>query len=257
MNSKNADKNIAGGQGEWWRELFASPGWVDVHGAIPRERSIAEVDTMLRLLELSPGAKILDVPCGEGRHSIEMASRGYQMTGLDRSAPLLEAARATALERGVNAEWVEGDMRQLSWRGVFDAVVCYWASFGYFDDEGNFNFLQGAAQALRPGGRMIIETHVLETILPKLQPRGWSKMNDVYMLEDREYDHITGRLETDWTFIRQGKVSEWHTSIRTYTYAELVEMLRDAGFSRTEEFNTQAGKPFALGNLRFCMVATR
>lgn len=257
MNLENPDKNIVGGEGEWWRGLFASEGWVDAHAGIPRERSAADVDIMLRLLELPSGAELLDVPCGEGRHSIELASRGYRVTGLDQSVPLLEIARATAAQKNVEVEWVEGDMRRLPWRGAFDGVICYWGSFGYFDDEGNFDFLQGSAQALRSGGRMIIETQILETLLPKFQSRGWIKINDVYMLEDRKYDHTTGRAETDWIFIRNGEVAEWHSSIRMYTYAELIEILRDAGFSRAEGWDTQTGAPFALGSQRLCMVATR
>lgn len=257
MNSEQGNKNMADGPDEWWRGLFTSRGWVDVHAGIPRERSAADVDIMLRLLGLPAGTAILDIPCGEGRHSIDLASRGYRVTGLDQSAPLLEIARAEGAQRGVNVEWVEGDMRRLSWRGEFDGVVCYWGSFGYFDDEGNFEFLQGSAQALRAGGRMIIETQVLETLLPKFQSRGWIKINDVYMLEDRKYDHTTGRAETDWIFIRDGEVAEWHSSIRMYTYAELVEILRDAGFSRAHGLDTQTGAPFTLGSPRLCMVATR
>lgn len=244
-------------QSHWWLEFFRSASWNTIHTSIPAERTATDIEVIERLLELPSGAAILDVPCGEGRHSAELAARGYNVTGLDLSPPLLESARQRASERGVSVNWVEGDMRRLEWDKEFDAVLCYWGSFGYFDDAGNFEFLQGAARALKPGGKMIIDTHVMESLMPQFQPRGWTKMGEVYMVEERQFDHEAGRVETEWTFIGPERTDQWRSSIRVYAYSELAQMMRDAGFSRCEGFATSTGKPFAVGASRLCMVATR
>lgn len=256
MKDENAN-GPEGNQNDWWRGLFGSAGWIAVQAGIPRERSAADAEIITRFLGLAPGGEILDVPCGEGRHAVELASRGFTVTGLDLSAELLDRARQRAESRNVQVDWVQGDMRRLEWKERFDAVVCYWGSFGYFDDQGDFEFLYGSSRALRPGGKMLIETQIAETLLPQFQPRGWIKLNDVYMLEERKYDHATGRAETRWTLIHDGRITEWHSSIRIYTYRELVEMLAEAGFTRFQGYDTSTGKPFALGASRLSMVATK
>ena len=244
-------------ENDWWRGLFGSPGWVAVQAGIPRERSVADAEIITRFLGLSSGQDILDVPCGEGRHAVDLAARGHNVPGLDLSAELLARAARRAEERNVSVEWVQGDMRRLEWKERFDAAVCYWGSFGYFDDQGDFEFLYGVSRALRPGGKLLIETQILETLLPQFQPRGWIKLNDVHMLEERKYDHTTGRAETRWTLIHNGEITEWHSSIRMYTYRELVELLTEAGFASAQGFDTSSGRPFALGASRLSMVATK
>jgi len=242
---------------EWWRGLFASPFWGAAHSSIAQEQTAAELDDIIRLLGLSEGDAILDVPCGEGRHTVELAARGYRVTGLDLSRPLLDAARDRAARRGVAVEWVEGDMRRIGRQAEFDGAICYWGSFGYFDDGGNLEFLQEAARALRPGGRMIIDTHIMETLLRVFTPRGWNRMGDVHLIEERRFDHVRGRVETDWTLIRSGAIEEWSSSIRIYSYRQLAELLAEAGFSRSEGFDPTTGRPFVLGSPRLAMVATR
>ena len=84
-----------------------------------------------------PRAKILDVPCGAGRLSIELASRGYQVTGVDINSILLGESKRKAEERGFQITLEQRDMRELPWHGGFDGAICFWSSLGYFDELGN------------------------------------------------------------------------------------------------------------------------
>ena len=240
---------------EWWQSFFLGP-WASVHSDIPAERTVREADAIERLLELETGAMVLDVPCGDGRLSVELALRGYRLTGVDITPEFLERARRAASERGVEVVLHERDMRDLSWQDEFDGAFCYWGSFGYFDDDGNAEFLRTAAAVLKPGGRFLLETHVMETLLPRYEKQGWRRYGDTYLLEDRQFDPVRSRIETTWTFLGAGAPSDEHSSIRIYTYRELAELLERAGFTSVEGFDALTEQPFEMGAPRL-LVRTR
>lgn len=97
----------------WYREIF-DEDYLRVYGPLFKpERTAKEVEFLLGVLALKPGASILDLCCGYGRHSIELARKGFQVTGYDLSEHLLGAAKQAARESGVNVKWVHGDMRDL------------------------------------------------------------------------------------------------------------------------------------------------
>ena len=123
-------------------------------------------------------------------------------------------------------------MRDLPWRGRFDAAYCVGNSFGYLDDAGNVAFLESVRGALKPGGRFVLETPmVLENMMQWLQPRPWWKAGDVQLLVENQYDPTCSRLNIEYTFVREGRVESRRGSHRAYSYRELVSLLASAGFS--------------------------
>jgi len=115
------------------------------------------VEVIWRLLSLTQGSSVLELGCGYGRITNRLAEKGAQVAGLDISPTLLEKAEADAAERGVNVEYVLGDMRSLPWRDRFDAAFLWYTTFGYFDDADNERVLLEAASSLRKGGRLLID----------------------------------------------------------------------------------------------------
>jgi SAM-dependent methyltransferase len=243
---------------EWWKDFITGP-WLDVQRRIwTPEDTARDADRVERLLGCDPGAPILDVPCGEGRVTVELAVRGYRMTGLDLTAPLIADGRDEARRRAVDVRLVQADMRAMPLSGAFDAAFCLWGSFGYFDHEGDRGFARGVATALRPGGRFLLETLVAESLLPTFQKRGWTRLGDLVVLEERTWDHERGRIETEWTFAGVGMEPSTDTSsIRVYTYRELRSLLAEAGFDAFEGFDHRTGEPFGLGASRLALVATK
>lgn len=242
----------------WWRSFFQGVV-VDVWMAFCNaEQTRVEVDFIEQALQLPPGGTVLDVPCGHGRHSLELAARGFHVTGVDISTDFLNAAHKQAADRAAEVRWEQRDMRDLPWTGEFDGVFCFGNSFGYLEHGENVEFLQAVARALKPGGRFTLDSGVMaESILPNFQRHRWYEVGDMYMLIENRYDPATGRLETDYTFIRGGKVEKRPGSQQVYTYRELCHVLTEAGFSDFEAYSTLDRTHFELGAPRLLLVSQR
>jgi cyclopropane fatty-acyl-phospholipid synthase-like methyltransferase len=241
---------------EWWETFF--PAWAEVQRqSKSAEETRAEADCIENLLQLPVQATVLDVPCGEGRLSLQLAALGFRVTGVDITLPLLEDARRKAAESRLEVTWEHRDMRDLPWQAAFDGAFCYWGSFGYFDEAGNAAFLHAVARALKPGARFLVETHTVETLLHRFQERSWQRVGETLMVQARRYDHVRGRIDEEWTFIRAGESVERHSSIRIYTYRELCRLLEEAGFTACEGYDGASEAPFRLGARRLVLVATK
>jgi SAM-dependent methyltransferase len=243
---------------DWWRDFFSGPAvelWLRVPTA---EQTKSEVDFLTSALELPDHAKVLDVPCGGGRHAIELAERGYRVTGVDLSTDFLKAARAESKERRLPIEWRQSEMTDLPWSGEFDAAFCFGNSFGYLDDAGNAEFLKAVGRALKPGGRFALDTGtVAECIFTSFTERRWMHIGDILFLSRATYDPVRGRLDTEYTFMKDGKGEPQPASTRIYTYSELCRLLREAGFGNCQGYSSLKREPFRLGSHQLFLVATK
>jgi cyclopropane fatty-acyl-phospholipid synthase-like methyltransferase len=237
-------------QSNWWENFFEGVSvelWLQ---AVSPEHTEREAESLSRLLAVQPGAQVLDVPCGGGRLSLALASRGYRMTGVDRSAEFLNHARSCHGSEAVS--WERRDMRDLPWSVRFDGAFCLGNSFGYLDDEGNSTFLSAVARVLKPGARFVLETPmVLENLLRHLQDRPWWKVGDMYLFVENQYDHERGRLDIAYTFLSNGRVETRCGSHRAYTYRELVTLIEAAGFT------VELSPPWARDAHMVTFIATR
>jgi SAM-dependent methyltransferase len=217
-------------QSNWWEHFFEGAPvdlWLQ---ALSPEQTAGEADSLVRALDVTPGAELLDVPCGSGRLSLELASRGHHLTGVDWSHEFLAHARSAGAAR--NVTWERRDMRDLPWPARFDGAFCLGNSFGYLDDEGNEAFLHAVAAALKPGARFVLETPmVLENMLGWIQERPWWTVGNMRLLVVNQYDPVRGRLDIEYTHISNGRVDTRYGSHRAYTYRQLVELLERAGFT--------------------------
>jgi len=246
------------GQPEWWENFFSGVALDLWRQAVTEEQTRGEADFIEKVLGLSPSAKVLDVPCGNGRIALELAARGYQMTGVDLASEFIDEARSKSAERQLNIDWKHGDMRDLPWPEEFDGAFCFGNSFGYLDDDGNAKFLKAVARVLKPGARFVIDTHTMaESLLPEFQERRWFQIGDIFLLIHNRYDHVQGRVETEYTFLRDGKVEKRSGSQRVYTYRELCRLLEEAGFTDLEGYGSLSREPFKLGSQILLLVATK
>jgi SAM-dependent methyltransferase len=242
---------------DWWQTFFDGP-YAEVYPTVfSDEETHVHVDRAERLLGLERPTRILDVPCGYGRTALELAARGHDVVGLDLSDAMLTAAGRGADERGVQLDLVRGDMREPRWQGEFEAAVSLFGSLGYADDASDLRFFEAVHRALVPGGSFLIEGYVAETYLIRFRPRSWSQHGDMVMLEESRYDPATARIVSDWTFIRNGTTETQSSSIRLYTFRELMGLFDRAGFVEVEAFDWETLRPYEFGAIRFAVLARK
>lgn len=238
----------------WQKDFFQGVALEMWRRAMPAEVTRTEADFLEKALEVAPGAALLDVPCGNGRHAAVLAARGYRMTGLDLSEEYVHEARAAAPD----GTFVGGDMCSLPWTAAFDAAYCFGNSFGYLDREDARQFLRQVCRALRPGARFAVEMGTAaESILPSLIRNRWFRLGDLLMLSENRYDPAESRLDIDYTFVHEGKIETRPAACYVYTVAELRGLHREAGLDPSEMFGSAAGEPYQLGSARLILVSRK
>ncbi len=243
---------------DWWRTFFSGPTVEWWLRAVPEDFTKAEALFVESALDLRPGAKVLDVPCGGGRHALALAARGHKLTAVDISEEFLVVAQTLCYERELKIDWREGDMRDLPWNGEFDGAYCMGNSFGYLLDDENAAFLQAVSRTLRPGARFVLDTgYIAECLFPTLQERAWYPDGENHVLASRRYEPVDARLHVAYTFVSKTRQSTSVMSARIYTCHEVVELLKDAGFGAIELLGSISREPFRLGSQRLLIVATK
>lgn len=223
------------------------------------ERSRQEAEEIVTTLMLAPGSSILDAPCGHGRIANLLAAQGFRVTGVDLTELCLKQARTASEELGVDVDYRKGDLRDPPVSGPFDAVVCWFTSFGYFDDDDNMKVLDEFARVLKPGGRLLIETMHHDGYVrgfvsapeETVTERGEDTMCDV-----TSFDSRTGRIETERTIRRDGDVRRSHHSVRLPTVPELDAWMEVAGFT-DRTFSDRAGAPLRFDSWRLVATAVK
>lgn len=237
---------------DWWQDFFSGLATEFWHAFPTPAQTRAEVDLALGLLSPAPGAHLLDVPCGDGRHARDAIARGFRVDAVDASAALLAYANATPLPAGLRFH--ERDMRDLPWRATFDAAWCLGNSFGYLGDAGDAAFLAAVRVALRPGARFLVDLTVVEALLPNLVPRRWYEAGGITFLSEVAFDPVTGIVRSDYTLLR-GNERERKTAFSCVrSCREAVALFTAAGFAEVRVVGPD-GLPFRTGTPRAFVVA--
>lgn len=227
------------------------------HFRTPPERTAREVELIVERLSLPPGSRILDLCCGYGRHTIPLAQRGYQMTGLDLSEPLLQQAGSDAAAQGVPVRWVRSDMRQIPFEEEFDAVINLWTSFGYLENETEDQVVLDQVQkALKPGGLFLLDFINREAYLRQFRPHRIARDETGALdLEELSFNLLTSRSDHRRTIIDPaGRRTELCWSVRWYTLTELAGMLTAAGLRLQSYYGGLDGSDLTLDSRRLVLL---
>ncbi len=240
----------------WWDTYFGELYLRMFAAILTPDRTAQEIAGVMTMLNLRPGARILDLCCGQGRHSVPLARAGYRVTGLDRSPYLLEKAKARSGKAGVDIDWVQGDMRSLPWRGHFDACLNLFTSFGYFSDYAeNLEVLSQIDQALKPGGQLLLDVSNRDYHLLRLYPSTWQRVGQAFILEETHFDPATCRFTTTFTWVEGEKRESLTHSVRHYTAPELRDMLHRVGLMPVATYGDFDGREMDLDSRRLIIVA--
>ena len=241
----------------WWQKYF-DEHYLKVYKELEKETS-REVEFILKLLNLKPKAKILDLCCGYGRHSIEFAQRGFQVTGYDLSDFFIEKAKNDSSDLGLKIEFVKGDMRRLPFDNQFDAVVNIFTSFGFFDKESDdFKVTKGVSRALKKGGLFLLDLKNREYVIRNFQRRRWRQQEDFIMLEDNFFDLFTSRWELTRTLLfENGRKKENSFSLRMYTFTEILNLLKRSGFILESVYGDFDFREYSLDSPRMILISRK
>jgi SAM-dependent methyltransferase len=218
-----------------------------------------EVDKVLVLADREAAGTVVDLCCGPGRHSVELAARGWKVTGVDRTAFLLEKAKERGRARGVEVEWVLEDMRRFRRPGAYDLALSLFTSFGYFDEKGEDRaVLANLCESLVPGGVLVMDVMGKERLAAILQATTSEETEDGSVLVQRHeiFDDWT-RIRNEWILIREGRVRRWRFHHTIYGGAELRMLLEGAGFAEVTLFGDLDGGAYGPGAQRLVAVARK
>jgi len=242
---------------EWFRGFFDDAYLAILQSQRSAKTTRLEVDFLVETMGLSRGARILDVPCGYGRHSAELARRGMDVVGIDLSPAMIrEARRRWPARTGLRFE--RGDMRRLDRRNSFDGVACLFTSFGYFNERENLAVLRRMAAALRPGGTLVID-HRNPAFYSKLPSRSWSQPDTgSFILEERTFDRRSGVIETTWILLRRGERPRRRAfRVQFWTLPQWRRALERVGLRFVRACGSFDGSQFRRTSYQLIVVAER
>jgi SAM-dependent methyltransferase len=222
-----------------------------------RSTSTMEARTVKRLLRVRRGARVLDVPCGQGRLTIPLARMGLGMTGVDLAPGYITQACRQATRSRLRIDFIRGDMREMDFHGEFDAAFNWFGSFGYFSDADNLSFCRAVRRALKPGGRFLVEGPNKHWILANFRPRMESVYGGVRIHQSSRWDRRESRIVTRWIFMRGRKVERHTSRMRIYGGADIRKLLTEAGFRDIRLYGRRPVGPFHRYSPRLVAVATR
>ncbi|MBN1435773.1 MAG: methyltransferase domain-containing protein [Sedimentisphaerales bacterium] len=228
---------------DWWRHLF-NANYLRTDGDVVGDNDITknEVDIFLEALKASKDDRILDLCCGQGRHTLEIAQRGYtNVTGLDRSHYLIDKARRTTKTLDINAAFKEGDARKLPFHNdTFDAVIIAGNSFGYFESvQDDMKVLTEVMRVLKPSGKLLIDITDCKFIRENFQPRSWEWIDKNYFVcRERSLSENKKRLVSREviTHVVNGVVADQFYAERLYSNDDLKNLLQKAGFTKYRNY---------------------
>lgn len=244
-----------------WTEKFFGKYYLQTHLPVLTEtKTTEETDFIEAVLKLSKGAEILDVPCGHGRHAIQLAHRGYRVTGVDIQEDFIALAKE-------ESEGVEGlhfqvaDMRSISFDNEFDAVLNLFTSFGYFSEPENLAFLRAMAKSLKKGGKLLIDTVNREWAMHHTGTinQAWLVYppDNIAFLANNMFNVYTGRMTSDQVIVDNGERYEQMQDIRLYTYTEIRTLLRICGMEITASYGNVYQEEYSAATSNMIIVAEK
>jgi SAM-dependent methyltransferase len=234
---------------EWFTHFFDASYVAALREEKPLRQTRLEVEFVLRSLRPPEGARILDLPCGYGRHAALLARRGFRMVGVDLSPAMLAEARRRFAE-GPRLRFRRDDMRRIEFREEFDAVINLYTSFGYFTPTQNVTALRRMARALRPGGRLLVDHRdpAYDAGLPR---RLWYRSGRKrFVLEERHFDRDTKITTSTQLIVTAGQrwVAQKTSRFQEFSLPQWRRMLHRVGLTFLRAYSGYDGRPYRAGS---------
>jgi ubiquinone/menaquinone biosynthesis C-methylase UbiE len=244
---------------DWWSTYFDAQYLLEYEPIFTPERDRREVARLIEILGLPSGARVLDVPCGQGRHAHLLAESGLNVDGLDYSADLLRIAKARGT--GKTLRYTRGDMRSLPtrWRGRFDAALNLFTSFGFFvQPSDDATVIREFARVLKPGGVLLWHGGSRDGVMARFLSRDWWQTSDGTMVaHERRFDPMSGVLTIQSTWNGRKARGQREHRVRLYTATRLAELCADAGLIVEQAYDGWRDRPLQRRSSEMVLVARK
>ncbi|PEN07912.1 SAM-dependent methyltransferase [Longimonas halophila] len=241
----------------WYDGWFDSDAYTLVYAHRDTEEAEQALDLVEATLQPDPEARVLDVGCGRGRHSLQLARRGYRVTGIDLSEPSIREARQAAAAEDLPVIFDVRDMRDPTCEACFEGVVNLFTTFGYFDDDAeNQKALRAMRTALVPGGWLVQDFLNAPQVRATLVPEDEQTRDGVHIHQKRWIED--GRIHKRITLTpADGEPETYRESVRLFTRADLEAMYEAVGLHPTHAFGHYDGRPHTDDSPRLILMAER
>jgi SAM-dependent methyltransferase len=258
----------------WTKKLFVDHPelflpYLDERLKLARKEALA-IRRIFGTRALPKNGKVLDLCCGIGRHSVELAKIGYRVFGVDLAPVHIERAKQFAKKSKVSrrTKFVVGDMRNISeiaeGEGKFDAAINMFTSFGFYGEEEDLKLFRNLAKLCRKGAVLLLDTFNRDWIFRNFASTGIDSTKDIELHEFRKYNFDTSFMENAWKYYRvDGDERRYLTTIdlthRIYSAHELIKMVKKAGWRRADAYDGLTLEPLNVTSLtnRLIIVAQR
>jgi 2-polyprenyl-3-methyl-5-hydroxy-6-metoxy-1,4-benzoquinol methylase len=230
-----------------WRHIF------------PEKTTLAEVDFIIDAAKLKPESHVLDIMCGYGRHCLELARRGMNVTALDNLPDYINEIKEKCKVENLPVECICGDVLGMHSDRVYDAVICMGNSLQFFNEEDTLRILSDVSAHLKTGGKLFINTwSIAEIALKNFKDNSWTSMGDLLFLTESKFLFRPTRIETHSTIITNTGEREEKTGVDfIFSISEIEDMLNKTGFQLKEIYSIPGKKHFTLGEPRAYIVSEK
>ncbi|HJW15807.1 MAG TPA: methyltransferase domain-containing protein [Flavisolibacter sp.] len=226
---------------------------------IPNGLTEAEVDFIMEIAGLQQGDRVLDIMCGYGRHSIELAKREVSVTSIDNLNDYIEEIKAKALEQNLPVRAFQAGVLEVELDDNYDAIICMGNSFSFFNKEETSQILRKLANSLKSEGILIINSWMIaEIALKHFKEKDWHQVGEYKYLLDYKFHFLPNRIESEQTIVStDGTVDVLKGIDYIFSLDELESMFRAAGLRTKELFSTPRKRNFVLGDGRVYIVVEK
>jgi 2-polyprenyl-3-methyl-5-hydroxy-6-metoxy-1,4-benzoquinol methylase len=232
---------------EIWRHIF------------PEKTTLAEVDFMISDGKLLPGNSVLDIMCGYGRHTLELARRGISVTAVDNLPDYINEIKEKAIAEKLSIECICADVLEMQIDKQYDAALCMGNSLQFFNEEETLRLLSNISGHLRQGGKFFINTwSIAEIAMKNFKDKSWSRFGELLFLTESKLLFHPTRIEISSMIIADSGDREEKTAIDfIYSISELETLLNKTGFDLKEIYSIPGKKQFTVGEPRAYIVVEK
>lgn len=228
-------------------------------GISPEGLTLAETDFIMELAALREGSLVLDMLCGYGRHSIELARRGMRVTAIDNLPDYISEIRQAAESEQLPINAQVENAASMNLDQAYDAVICMGNSFSFFDRATTFQIIRNISAHLKPGGKMFINSWMIaEIAIRYFREKDWHYAGDYKCMLEYEFMFDPTRIESEQTIIsNNGEIEVVQGIDYIYTLNELDAMFSEAGLQTIARYSTPRKRKFSLGDTQIYIVVNK